>query len=77
MQIQTGHYYRNQWLQHVSNIIGERVYVADFAGISIQPRDQFMRWAKVEYTEEEAKQRFPRECAEIEETKARFSAARL
>ena len=25
MQIQKGRYYRNHWLQHVGNIIGERV----------------------------------------------------
>ena len=77
MQIQQGCYYRNQWLQHVADIIGERVYVADFAGISIVPRDHFMRWAKVEYTEEEAKKTFPKEYAEIEEAKARLCPARL
>ena len=68
MQIQKGRYYWNQWLQHVGNIIGQRVYVADFAGSS--PRDHFMRWAKIEYTEEEAKTKFPKEYAEIEEAKA-------
>ena len=77
MQIQKGRYYRNQWLQHVDNIIAERVYVADFAGISIVPREHFMRWAKVEYTEEEAKKTFPKEYAEIEESKARLRPARL
>ena len=29
-----------------------------------------MRWAKVEYTEEEVKTKFPKEYAEIEEVKA-------
>ena len=77
MQIQKGRYYRNQWLQHVDNIVAEQVYVADFAGISIVPRDHFMRWAKVEYTEEEAKKTFPKEYAEIEEAKARLCPARL
>jgi hypothetical protein len=75
MQIQKGRYYRNHWLQHVGNIIGERVYVADFAGISIVSRDHFMRWAKVEYTEEEVRTKFPKEYAEIEESKARFYRA--
>jgi hypothetical protein len=70
MQIHKGRYYRNHWLQHVGNIIGERVYIADFAGISIVSRDHFMRWAKVEYTEEEVKTKFPKEYAEIEEVKA-------
>jgi len=77
MQIQKGRYYRNQWLQHVDNIIAERVYVADFAGISIVRREHFMRWAKVEYTEEEAKKTFPKEYAEIEESKARLCPASL
>ena len=77
MQIQKGRYYRHYWLGYVGNIIGERVYVADFAGISIVSRDHFMRWAKVEYTEEEAKKRFPKEYAEIEKSKARLSPARL
>jgi hypothetical protein len=36
-----------------------------------------MRWAKVEYTEEEAKKTFPKEYAEIEEAKARLCPARL
>jgi hypothetical protein len=75
MQIQKGHYYRNHWLQHVGNIIGEWVYVADFAGTSIVSREQFMRWAKLEYTEVEAKTKFPREYAEIEEAKARLKPA--
>ena len=69
MQIRKGNYYRNVWLQQVGNIVAERVYVADFAGISIVPRVEFMRWAKTEYTEEEAKKKFPREYAEIERTK--------
>jgi hypothetical protein len=77
MQIQKGRYYRNQWLQHVDNIIAERVYVADFVGISIVPREHFMRWAKVEYTDEEAKKTFPKEYAEIEKSKARLRPARL
>jgi hypothetical protein len=72
MQIQKGHYYRNLWLQYVGNIMGERVYVADFAGTSIVSREQFMLWAKLEYTEVEAKTKFPREYAEIEARKARF-----
>ncbi len=75
MQIQKGHYYRNHWLQHVGNIVGDRVYVADFAGTSIVSREQFMLWAKLEYTEVEAKTKFPREYAEIEEAKARSKPA--
>jgi hypothetical protein len=75
MQIQKGRYYRHYWLGYVGNIIGERVCVADFAGISIVSRDHFMRWAKIEYTEEEAKTKFPKEYAEIEEAKARFKPA--
>jgi len=77
MQIQKGRYYRNQWLQHIDNIIGEQVYVADFMGISIISRSDLMRWAKVEYTEKEAKTKFPKEYEEIQKAKARFSPARL
>ncbi len=72
MQIQKGRYYRNYWLGYVGNIVGERLHVADFMGISTISRSDFVRWAKVEYTEEEAKTKFPKEYAEIEETKARF-----
>ncbi len=34
-----------------------------------------MRWAKFEYTEAEAKTKFPKEYAEIEEAKARLKPA--
>jgi hypothetical protein len=77
MQIQKGRYYRNLWLQHVGNIIGERVYVADLGGTSIVSREQFMLWAKLEYTEVEAKTKFPREYAEIEAAKARYKPAMI
>jgi hypothetical protein len=67
MQIQKGRYYWNYWLRRVDDISGDRVQVADFTGLNILSRTHLMRWATAEYTEDEAKEMFPKEFAEIRE----------
>jgi hypothetical protein len=66
LKIQAGRYYRNYWLRYVANVHLGRVLIQDFTGETSLSRAHFMRWAKEEYTEAEAKERFPKEFKEIE-----------
>jgi hypothetical protein len=65
MKIQAGHYYWNYWLRYVSSIHKERVLLVDFTGPNTVSRTHFMRWAKEELTPDQAREKYPKEYAEI------------
>lgn len=66
MKIQADRYYWNYWLRYVGDIFGDRVLVKDFTGWHTLSGNHLRRWAKEEYTAAEAKEKFPKEYAELE-----------
>jgi hypothetical protein len=66
-EIQPGYFYSKGWIRYVAAISRGMVFTIGFDGYSAMRIESLQTWARERHTPEEAKNRFPKEFAEIAE----------